>query len=224
VFRRGKKVDHSTQVPSYSRDPRKRSFTHISGSNTEPFDTFNIYGELALFYPLFTAILVLSLDLGTPFCVPGRRESDAVQMRMLNHSTWLFLGMARKLKRPGNGSIRMNDVTLEYGLECPDCLRWWLPVYPDDPCLQCERWGVPTYPNRVRYFAINQGISLREVRRRSGLSWSGLVAISRGRCAPHRRSRVRILRALGLNPRSRHDMKRVFPRPRRRYRRKPVAG
>ena len=143
---------------------------------------------------------------------------------MLNHSTLLFIGMTRKWKRRGNGSIYMEKATIEYGRECFDCLRWSVPVYPDDPCTKCESWGVPAYPNRVRYFAVSQGISLREVSRRSKLSWSGLVAISRGRCAPHRRSRVRILRALGLNPRSRHDVKRVFPRPRARNSRKPVAG
>lgn len=106
--------------------------------------------------------------------------------------------------------------TIEFGEECPTCLRWFVFVFPDDPCPHCENRGIPRYPNRVRYCAILAGISLREVGRRSGLAWSGLMEISNGRRAPHESTKRRVLEALGLDPSSAIDCKRVFPTPRKR--------
>jgi hypothetical protein len=103
------------------------------------------------------------------------------------------------------------------------CLRWFVPIRADEPeCGWCiSLRGIPRYPNRVRSSALRKGLSLRELQRRSGLAWGGLVEISNGRRAPHERTKQRLLRAIGL-PRS--DAKRVFPRPRGRNSRKPVAG
>ena len=88
---------------------------------------------------------------------------QTVLIRILNHSTMLFIGMSIKRKRRGNGSIYMSANTILYGMECPDCLRWYVPYREGSPCCQCSRWGIPLYPNRVRFFALREGISLREV-------------------------------------------------------------
>ncbi len=132
---------------------------------------------------------------------------------------FLSLAMPRKWKL---GPLWMDADVFDYATECPVCLRWFVPYPGETDCNVCEsRPGVPRYPNRVRSSALRKGLSLRELRRRTGLAWSGLVEISNGRRAPHRSTQLRILRALGL-PSS--EAKRVFPRPRAPNRRKAVAG
>ncbi len=134
-------------------------------------------------------------------------------------STWLSVDMAQKWKL---GPLYMDPDIFDYANECPACLRWCSPFPGETDCTVCQsRREIPRYPNRVRSSALRKGLSLRELQRRSGLAWSGLVEISNGRRAPHRSTQLRILRALGL-PSS--ETKRVFPRPRAPNRRKPVAG
>ena len=119
------------------------------------------------------------------------------------------------------GPLYMPPDVFDYADECPTCLRWYVPFFPGDSCSHCKNRGVPLYPNRLRSSAIRRGLSLRELHRRTGLAWSGLMEISNGRCAPHDSTKRRLLRGLGLHHR---DSKRVFPRPRRPNRRQPVAG
>jgi hypothetical protein len=134
-------------------------------------------------------------------------------------SRCLSVDMAQKWKL---GPLYMDPDIFDYAEECPVCLRWFSPIsanYPD--CTVCSSLRpVPQYPNRVRSSALRKGLSLRELQRRTGLAWSGLVEISNGRRAPHRSTQLRILRALGL-PRS--DAKRIFPRPRAPNSRRQVA-
>lgn len=113
-------------------------------------------------------------------------------------------------------------MAIEHGEECPHCLRWFCRVLPDDSCLLCESRGTPRYPNRLQYFAILAGLSLREVARRSNVAWSGLVEISNGRRSPHRSTQKRIVEALGLDASDPRDFRRVFPTPRKRNRPRTV--
>jgi len=105
----------------------------------------------------------------------------------------------------------MNADTIEYGRECFDCLRWYVPIFRDDPCYLCESRGVPAYPNRVRYWAVRNGISLRELQRRSGVSWAALMQISQGRSVPRTATKSRILTVLGFDPSEYIDNVAVFP-------------
>ncbi len=126
--------------------------------------------------------------------------------------------MAQKWKL---SPLYMDPDIFDYAEECPVCLRWFVPFPGETDCTVCKSLrAIPRYPNRVRSSALRKGLSLRELHRRSGLAWSGLVEISNGRRAPHERTKQRLLRAIGL-PRS--DAKRIFPRPRAPNRRKPVA-
>jgi hypothetical protein len=115
----------------------------------------------------------------------------------------------------------MDSDIFDYAEECPVCLRWFVRIRADEPdCTLCSSLRkVPRYPNRLRASALRRGLSLRELQRRTGLAFSGLVEIANGRRAPHERTKQRLLRAIGL-PRS--DAKRIFPRPRAPNRRKPV--
>ena len=131
---------------------------------------------------------------------------------------FLSLDMARKRRL---GPLYMPEDVFDYADECPTCLRWFVPIFTGDSCCHCKNRGVPLYPNRVRSSAIRKGLSLRELQRRTGLAWSGLMDISNGRRAPHESTKQRLLQGLGLHH---SDSKRVFPRPRRPNRRQPVAG
>ena len=135
--------------------------------------------------------------------------------RRIGNGTSLSIGMKKFRKL---GPVYLDEVTIEYGRECQDCLRWSIPLFPNAACHHCPLRGVPTYPNRVRFYAVRQGISLREVQRRSGVSWASIMQISQGRCAPHNATRARILTALGFDPSNSIEAKMVFPRPRRRNR------
>lgn len=114
------------------------------------------------------------------------------------------------------GPVYLDETTIEIGRECQECLRWSIPPFPNAACHHCPLRGVPDYPNRVRSYAVRQGISLREVQRRSGVSWASIMQISQGRCAPHEATRDRILTTLGFDPSNPIEVKMVFPWPRRR--------
>ncbi len=111
--------------------------------------------------------------------------------------------------------IYMDRVTLQHGLECSDCLRWFIPVFnSQDPCPHCHKQGVPLYPNRVRYLAVKQDISLREVARTANIEWRTMRLISQGKRAPHKGTKQKIMRALGKSVK-RSEMQYVFPHDRR---------
>jgi hypothetical protein len=111
--------------------------------------------------------------------------------------------------------IYMDRLTIEYGLECVDCLRWFIPIFgTDDPCPHCKKQGIPLYPNRVRYLAIKNGCSLREVARQADLEWRTVRLISQGLRAPHIGTKKKIMKALGSS-RRKDDMQYVFPHCRR---------
>ena len=115
----------------------------------------------------------------------------------------------------GSSRIYMDLSTIEHGLECSDCLRWYVPVFGnDDPCPHCKKQGVPAYPNRVRYLAVKQGYSLRELAREADLEWRTVRLISQGRRAPHIGTKKKILKALGSSIKK-SDMQYVFPHDRR---------
>lgn len=115
----------------------------------------------------------------------------------------------------GSSRIYMDRSTIEHGLECSDCLRWYVPVFSKaDPCPHCKQQGVPPYPNRVRYLAVKQGYSLRELAREADLEWRTVRLISQGRRAPHIGTKKKILKALGSSIKK-SDLQYVFPHDRR---------
>jgi hypothetical protein len=117
--------------------------------------------------------------------------------------------MAKDSKR-----IYMDSSTIEFGRECPRCLRWFVPVFDDDPCSHCIEHGCPPYPNRVRYFSVKNDVSLREISRKTKLEWRTVRMISQGRRAPHLSSKRKILRALGMSSKK-SELNYVFPHSRR---------
>ena len=114
-----------------------------------------------------------------------------------------------------SNKIYMDSFTIEYGIECIDCLRWFIPIFEkNEPCPHCKKQGIPMYPNRVRYFAIKNGCSLREIARQADLEWRTVRLISQGQRAPHLGTKVKIMKALGES-RKKSDMQYVFPNSRR---------
>jgi len=115
----------------------------------------------------------------------------------------------------GSRRIHMDISTVEYGKECFDCLRWYVPVFSkSDPCPHCKRLGRPPYPNRVRLMAVKANISLREISRKSGLEWRTVKLISQGERAPHIGTRKKILKTLGMSTKK-SNMDYVFPNKRK---------
>lgn len=117
--------------------------------------------------------------------------------------------------RPNSAKIHMDFYTVEYGKECNDCLRWYVPLSEfDEPCPHCKRFGQPKYPNRVRYLAVKQGMSLRGLCKKAKLQWRTVRLVSQGKIAPHLSTKKKILKALGRSIRD-NELSYVFPHPRR---------
>lgn len=119
------------------------------------------------------------------------------------------------MKSLGSGRIYMDASTIEHGNECSDCLRWFVPVFKEDGCPHCKNYGTPLYPNRVRFFAVKNGYTLREISRKAGLEWRTVKLIAQGKRAPHTSTKKKILRALGETTKK-SQMTFVFPHERRR--------
>jgi len=111
------------------------------------------------------------------------------------------------------GRIYMDSDTIEYGKECLDCLRWFVPVRSYDECPHCVQHGCPPNPNRVRYLAVKNDLSLREVGRRAGLNWRTVRLISQGKIIPRKSTERKLLRALGI-PVRKTEVIYVFPHSR----------
>lgn len=111
--------------------------------------------------------------------------------------------------------IYMNLSTIEHGLECADCLRWFVPIRSKEPCPHCKNFGLPLYPNRVRYLAVMKGYSLRELGRKAKLEWRTMRLLSQGRRAPHIGTKKKLLKALGMSVKK-NEIQYVFPHDRRR--------
>lgn len=116
---------------------------------------------------------------------------------------------------PRTEQIHMTEDTVKYGVECNICLRWYVPVESGDPCYYCKKYGEPKYPNRVRYAAIQSGMSLRELSRKSKLNWRTVRLVSQGKRAPHMSTKRKMLRALGI-PLKKNELAYIFPHPRSR--------
>ena len=104
----------------------------------------------------------------------------------------------------------MDRSTIEHGKECVDCLRWFVPIRVTDACPHCLKHGCPPNPNRVRYLAVKNGISLREISRKARLNWRTVRLISQGKIAPRKSTEQKILRAIGI-PVRKTEMNYVFP-------------
>ena len=110
----------------------------------------------------------------------------------------------------GNTCIYMSKDTIEYGRECVDCLRWFIPVVGIDKCPHCVKHGRPINPNRVRYLAVKNGMSLREVGRKADITWRTMRLISQGKISPRKATVRKILKAMGI-PLKKNDVLFVFP-------------
>jgi len=118
--------------------------------------------------------------------------------------------------RPNSSNrIYMDSSTIEHGKECVDCLRWFVSIYVDDECPHCLKHGCPQYPNRVRYLAVKNGMSLREVSRKAKLNWRTIRLVSQGKRAPHILTKKKVLKVLGL-PVRKSELNYVFPTARQR--------
>ncbi len=119
------------------------------------------------------------------------------------------------MKSNDSNKIYMDTYTIEQGLECSDCLRWFVPVFAkSDPCPHCTKQGIPEYPNRIRYLTVKNGYSLREIARIAELEWRTVRLISQGKRAPHSSTKKKLLKALGESF-NKLNMQYVFPNSRR---------
>jgi hypothetical protein len=107
----------------------------------------------------------------------------------------------------------MDCSTIEHGRECADCLRWSIPVLEDDDCPHCLRLGRPGNPNRLRYLAVKNGMSLREVGRRAHLNWRTVRRISQGEVVPRKSTERKLLKAMGI-PLRKSEVMYMFPHSR----------
>lgn len=119
------------------------------------------------------------------------------------------------MKPNGSGRIYMDSSTIEYGKECSDCLRWFVPLFTNDPCPHCLKRGRPQYPNRLRYLSVKNNVSLREISRRTRLEWRTVSLVAQGKRAPHIATKRKLLRALGI-PVRKNELLYAFPHPRQR--------
>ena len=107
----------------------------------------------------------------------------------------------------------MDASTIEFGRECPDCLRWSVPIREDDKCPHCINHGCPENPNRVRYLAVKDGMTLREVGRKAKLTWRTIRLVSQGKIFPRKETEKKILKALNI-PTYKKNIRYVFPNSR----------
>jgi len=110
------------------------------------------------------------------------------------------------------GTIRiyMDKSTIEFGRECLDCLRWFVPLNAVDKCPHCFKYGRPSNPNRVRYLAVKNGISLREISRKADVSWRTMRLVAQGKISPRKTTVRKILKAMGV-PLRKAEVLYVFP-------------
>lgn len=120
---------------------------------------------------------------------------------------------SQRLHSSNTGRIYMDLSTVEHGKECPVCLRWFVPIRPEDECVHCLQHGCPEFPNRLRYVALTKGVTLREISRKSRLCWRTVRLISQGKVSPHRNTEHRILRALDV-PIRKKEIAYIFPHSR----------